>query len=339
MEDPYMEHPHLVLHRVSYELGNVCHTGADSSTMSIMGGNRAEREKKKRERQGQHHGTRAWVSSGCVSLSHPVFQQANFFTEQEILISPTYRPMILSFESPPGEIALELFKAHNTPCPSLSTQPPSPFRSIALLDAAPNEIALEIFKYLDPCTSTCLGLTCKKFYAIHTEIHGKASMFYRVQLDGDKYLYLFELLHGWMNTGKPCYDICMPIWNKKIEKGLRGNTVLAHQCTEAYKKILHFKGCWFCKMVAHGTRICAGKPSPTIGLYAYDRLVCVYPGKLCYTPDKEHHRYEFADVEAQLARRGFSHVPDIHVSFFDAWFGLFISCFTLWIISLHFSGY
>jgi hypothetical protein len=149
MEDPYMEHPHLILYRVSYELGNVCHTGADSSTTSIMGGNRAEREKKRRERQGQHHGTRAWVSSGCVSLSHPVFQQANFFTEQEILISPTYRPMILSFESPPGEIALELFKAHNTPCPSLSTQPPSPFRSIALLDAAPNEIALEIFKYLD----------------------------------------------------------------------------------------------------------------------------------------------------------------------------------------------
>jgi hypothetical protein len=129
-------------------------------------------------------------------------------------------------------------------------------------------------------------------------------MFYRVQLDGGKYLYLFELLHGWMNTGKPCYDIYMPIWNKEIEKGLRGNTVLAHQCTAAYKKILHFKGCWFCKMLARGTRVCAGKPSPTIGLYAYDRLVCVYPGKLCYTPDKEHHRNEFADVKAQLARGG-----------------------------------
>jgi hypothetical protein len=245
---------------------------------------------------------------------------------------------MLSFESPPGEIALELFKAHNTPCPSLSTQPLSPFRSIALLDAAPNEIALEIFKYLDPCTSTCLGLTCKKFYAIHTEIHGKASMFYRVQLDGDKYLYLFELLHGWMNTGKPCYDICMPIWNKKIEKGLRGNTVLAHQCTAAYKKILHFKGCWFCKMLARGTRVCAGKPSPTIGLYAYDRLV--------YT------RASFATLRIRnitcmslqmlrlnLRGGGFSHISDINVSLLDASFELFISCFTLWIISLHFSGY
>lgn len=319
-----MERPHLVLYCLSYELGNVCHTGAYSSTMSTMGGNRAEREKKRRKGQ-----TYPLVVFLCIILSF------NKLTSSQLKRFPS-RPLTNLRYCPSN---LHLAKLHLNSSRLITHRILLPFRSTSLLDTVPNEIALEIFKYLDPCTSTCLGLTCKKFYAIHTEIHGKASMFYRVQLDGGEYLYLFELLHGWMNTGKPCYDIYMPIWNEKIEKGLRGNTILAHQCTEAYKKILHFKGCWFCKMVARGTRVCAGKPSPTIGLYAYDRLVCVYPGKLCYTPDKEHHRHEFADVKAQLPRGGFSHISDINVSFFDASFGLLISCFTLWIISLHFSGY
>jgi hypothetical protein len=29
-----------------------------------------------------------------------------------------------------------------------------------------------VFSYLNPCFSTCLGLTCKKFYSLHRSIHG-----------------------------------------------------------------------------------------------------------------------------------------------------------------------
>jgi hypothetical protein len=66
--------------------------------------------------------------------------------------------------------------------------------------ATPDEIVLEIFSYLDPCTSTCLGLTCKQFYAIHTKIHGKASLFYTVKLNEGMHMHLFYLLHDWVKA-------------------------------------------------------------------------------------------------------------------------------------------
>jgi hypothetical protein len=37
------------------------------------------------------------------------------------------------------------------------------------------ELQLQIFSYLDPCFSTCLGLTCKRFYGIHRHLHGTVS--------------------------------------------------------------------------------------------------------------------------------------------------------------------
>jgi hypothetical protein len=40
------------------------------------------------------------------------------------------------------------------------------------LASIPPELQNKIFSYLDPVTSTCLGLTSKKFYAIHKSLHG-----------------------------------------------------------------------------------------------------------------------------------------------------------------------
>lgn len=40
----------------------------------------------------------------------------------------------------------------------------------------PAEIHLEIFSYLHSVYSTCLGLTCKKFYPIHRAMNGKVRL-------------------------------------------------------------------------------------------------------------------------------------------------------------------
>lgn len=47
-----------------------------------------------------------------------------------------------------------------------------------LYDLIP-EIQLKIFDLLCPVKSTCLGLTCKKFYSIHREYHGKVGLMER----------------------------------------------------------------------------------------------------------------------------------------------------------------
>lgn len=48
------------------------------------------------------------------------------------------------------------------PTPTLSNLPP--------------ELHLKIFDFLNPATSTCLGLTCKNFYSNHRWIHGSVSL-------------------------------------------------------------------------------------------------------------------------------------------------------------------
>lgn len=45
------------------------------------------------------------------------------------------------------------------------------------LSSLPPELQLEIFERLHAVSSACLGLTCKKFYAIHWNIHGKVQIF------------------------------------------------------------------------------------------------------------------------------------------------------------------
>jgi hypothetical protein len=40
----------------------------------------------------------------------------------------------------------------------------------------PVELKLQIFEHLSPISSTCLGLTCKAFYGIHWDRHGKVPL-------------------------------------------------------------------------------------------------------------------------------------------------------------------
>ncbi|KAG9240942.1 hypothetical protein BJ878DRAFT_257251 [Calycina marina] len=52
---------------------------------------------------------------------------------------------------------------------SLPPHPPN-------ITTIPAEVELLLFEQLGVVTSTCLGLTCKKFYAIHKAMHGKVSL-------------------------------------------------------------------------------------------------------------------------------------------------------------------
>ncbi|PMD23438.1 hypothetical protein NA56DRAFT_687726 [Hyaloscypha hepaticicola] len=52
-----------------------------------------------------------------------------------------------------------------------------------LLELAP-ELLTQIIGYLQPVESTCLGLTCKKFYPIHFSRHGKVALHHYVSVTG-----------------------------------------------------------------------------------------------------------------------------------------------------------
>jgi hypothetical protein len=74
--------------------------------------------------------------------------------------------------------------------------------------ALPSELQLEIFSYLDPVSSTCFGLSCKRFYAIHvhnttTKKNDKVSLEAWVILPASRLSgrHLFELLGDWMPPG------------------------------------------------------------------------------------------------------------------------------------------
>ncbi|KAH8766566.1 hypothetical protein BGZ57DRAFT_930399 [Hyaloscypha finlandica] len=62
----------------------------------------------------------------------------------------------------------------------------------------PSELQLEIFSYLDPVSSTCLGLTCKKLYSLSKKVRGatKLNAVYWVP-GGRSFNYLGDLLEKW----------------------------------------------------------------------------------------------------------------------------------------------
>lgn len=75
-------------------------------------------------------------------------------------------------------------------------------------NAVSSEIHLLIFDYLDPVTSTCLGLTCGKFYSIHRAMHGTVKLNQWVALKPQIYqhpenafhLYDYELINNWAGS-------------------------------------------------------------------------------------------------------------------------------------------
>jgi hypothetical protein len=77
----------------------------------------------------------------------------------------------------------------------------SPSHLSPTLTSLPPELHLKIFSELDGITSICLGLTCKKFYLIHKELH--PSFFnYRIPL-------------SWYFEPSPGIDILLKEWYGK----------------------------------------------------------------------------------------------------------------------------
>jgi len=62
----------------------------------------------------------------------------------------------------------------------------------------PPELLCMIFELLGPVASTCAGLTCHKFYAIHRSYHGQVSLYRRVKDVNGRSHRLIYLLREWM---------------------------------------------------------------------------------------------------------------------------------------------
>jgi len=60
--------------------------------------------------------------------------------------------------------------------PTWSRNAANPGTGPSSITTLPTELHLALFKLLDPVTSTCLGLTCKAFYAIHWSDHGRVPL-------------------------------------------------------------------------------------------------------------------------------------------------------------------
>jgi F-box-like len=86
-------------------------------------------------------------------------------------------------------------------CPPHPQTPPV-LSSLALL---PSELLLKIFSDLDPVYSTCLGLTCKRLYVLHRELHGSVRLETRCHTGRNQGPRLYELLEEWHLPG---FEMC-----------------------------------------------------------------------------------------------------------------------------------
>lgn len=67
----------------------------------------------------------------------------------------------------------------------------------SLFPSLPAEIHLAIIERAHPCTSVCLGLTCKSLYAMHKAVHPHVSLLSYWDTKADLG-HLYELLNTWM---------------------------------------------------------------------------------------------------------------------------------------------
>lgn len=88
---------------------------------------------------------------------------------------------------------------------SFHCAPPPVAKILSAFEKLPPELKNMIFGYLDECTSTCLGLTCRDFYAIHRSFHRAPTDFSSVTFIPNPnpirmptILQLWELLEVWM---------------------------------------------------------------------------------------------------------------------------------------------
>jgi hypothetical protein len=83
-----------------------------------------------------------------------------------------------------------------------ASQPPR----TAALPFLPNELLLKIISHLSPGHSACLGLTCKRLYVLHRELHDSVSLDTRCPTGGSMGPRLYELLEDWHLPGfKYCW--------------------------------------------------------------------------------------------------------------------------------------
>jgi hypothetical protein len=89
----------------------------------------------------------------------------------------------------------------------------------------PPELHVLLFSYFDRCTSTCLGLTSKYFYATHRLGETKSYLSDSCDIPNPishwcpKTIYLFELLREWIGP-----EMCYVKENKKFWNVLEWNT-------------------------------------------------------------------------------------------------------------------
>jgi hypothetical protein len=65
------------------------------------------------------------------------------------------------------------------------------------LQTLPTKIQVEIFNYLRDAHSACLGVTCKQFYSIYWELHGKVGLQAKT-LNRARFFTLHAGLKDWM---------------------------------------------------------------------------------------------------------------------------------------------
>jgi hypothetical protein len=76
----------------------------------------------------------------------------------------------------------------------------------ATITAMPTELKLNILRFLTKADSTCLGLSCKLFYDLHWERHGKVKLGL-IQCNEEKKI-PYRRLQSWFLPRTPCfYDI------------------------------------------------------------------------------------------------------------------------------------
>jgi len=147
-----------------------------------------------------------WLWIARVTLISPSLKKFLF----KNLLTPHRRTPLLSFENREFHQSTEIDMSHLLPYQqhkantSKRTSAMVSPRTTLTLQNLPPEIHLKIFDIMDTITSTCLGLTCKKFYTMHWGRHGKVVLYhiisrpllYHVQDYHEPPLWV--LIHSWM---------------------------------------------------------------------------------------------------------------------------------------------
>jgi hypothetical protein len=163
-------------------------------------------------------------------------------------------------DSPKLALALALPNSRPSPYMPLrnsksdSYEAPPTFKFVDL----PPELHVLLFSYFDRCTSTCLGLTSKYFYAIHLSCETKSYLTDSCDIPNPisrwcpKTIYLFELLGEWMGSDMRYVAENQKFWNVLRVVEMEKKKALKKEQREAEKRMAmenmqrQCKGCEVC---------------------------------------------------------------------------------------------